>query len=98
MYSEQRSYHPNKMFINFNLDDIKHYLLSNSNFINIRDFGSIIIAESDDYLLTVNHIGKVKLQYNALKDRTIKKIIYEIENTFRKNISDFSLVKQEIYH
>jgi len=96
MFSEEKSFYPNKIFIDFQLTDVKNHLNS-SDIYKIKDFGSIVIAENNNYLITINNIGKVKLFYNSLDEKTLNSIIYDIEKSMKKTISELTLSEENKY-
>lgn len=92
MYNNKVVFLPQYIYLMINFENIKNNLKNMKSL--YKDYGSIIALQDKDILITVNSIGKVEILFDdSIKQQFVDEDLYKIENIFRKQISDFKLIK-----
>ncbi|WP_316570683.1 hypothetical protein [Neobacillus sp. YIM B06451] len=94
MFKEQLSFTPKSIYIDLNFEDVKEEL--KNKYSNLQDLGGLVITQSNDYVITINKIGKVVILYNHLPDIELYELVRQIEQSFRTTVDTFSLEKSII--
>lgn len=84
-------FYPQTIYLNINFDLIKKNI--KNIYTKCEDFGSILAIYCDEYIISVNNIGKIEIFFDKELDYAIiMKEISSIEFIFKKYINDFKIL------
>ncbi|WP_039653726.1 hypothetical protein [Clostridium tyrobutyricum] len=95
MMNDIITFYPKSLYSNIDFEEIKKQFTADN--IKFKDFGSIIIAYTSNYTISINDIGKMEILYNnnLIVDKgKLEEQVKQIENIFKVQVQDFKVEVQ----